>query len=49
MRHIVKWLFYLIILAFVGLVAYTYIGPFFGADFAPDQNESRQTVILDAI
>lgn len=48
MWRIIKWLFYLSILAFAGLTAYAYIGPFFGADFAPMPYEIRQTVILNA-
>ncbi len=44
---IVKWLFYLAILAFAGLVGYAYIGPFFGADFSPPVNEIRQEIILE--
>ncbi|MCB1335821.1 MAG: hypothetical protein KDK26_19840 [Roseivivax sp.] len=48
MRHIVKWLFILILLAAVGLVAYAYVGPYFGADFSPPRSEIRQPVTLDA-
>ena len=42
-----KWLFYLIILAFLVLVGYAYLGPFFGADFAPPESELRQDIILN--
>jgi len=51
-RHIVfrliKWLFYLAIIGFIGLVGYAYIGPFFGADFTPTPSEIRQDIELDA-
>lgn len=47
MLRIIKWLFYLAILAFIALVAYAYIGPFFGADFSPPRNEIRQEIILE--
>lgn len=48
MGRILKLLFYLVILAGIGLVGYAYIGPFFGADFSPPQTEIRQPVELDA-
>ncbi|MGR3271908.1 hypothetical protein [Thalassococcus profundi] len=48
MGRIFKWLFYLVLLGAVGLVAYAYVGPFFGADFSPPQTEVRQPVELDA-
>ncbi len=47
MLKLIKWLFYLAILAFIGLVGYAYIGPFFGADFSPPTNEIRQDIILE--
>ena len=47
MVRLIKWLFYLVILGFIALVAYSYIGPFFGADFSPPQNEIRQEIILE--
>jgi hypothetical protein len=47
MFRIIKWLFYLAILAFIALVAYAYIGPFFGADFSPPQKEIRREIILE--
>ena len=46
--RLIKWLLYLAILAFIVLVGYAYLGPFFGADFAPPSNEIRQEIILDA-
>ncbi|WP_370401542.1 hypothetical protein [Sulfitobacter sp. JB4-11] len=46
MGRLIKLLIYLVILGFIGLVAYAYIGPFFGADFAPSQIETREPVTL---
>ena len=48
MGRIIKWLFYLAILGGIALVAYAYVGPFFGVDFSPPQTEIRQPVELDA-
>ncbi|PRY75326.1 hypothetical protein [Marivita geojedonensis] len=48
MGRIVKWLIYLIIIGGLALVAYAYVGPYFGADFSPPQTEVRQPVTLDA-
>ncbi|MDQ2088818.1 hypothetical protein [Marimonas arenosa] len=48
MGRIIKWLFFLAILAMIALVAYAYIGPFFGADFSPPVQEIRKTIELDA-
>lgn len=39
-------LIYLLILGFIALVGYAYIGPFFGADFAPEQIEIREPIVL---
>ena len=47
MLRLIKWLFYLAILAFIALVGYAYLGPFFGADFTPPMNEIRQDIILE--
>jgi hypothetical protein len=47
MFRLIKWLFYLVILGFLALVVYAYVGPFFGADFSPQQNEIRQEIILE--
>jgi len=47
MARLIKWLFLLVLLAFVALVAYAYIGPFFGVDFSPPQEEIRQDLILE--
>jgi len=48
MGRIVKWLIYLVLFGAVMLIAYAYIGPYFGADFSPPQTEVRQPVTLDA-
>ena len=48
MGRLIKLLITLIILGFIALVGYAYIGPFFGAEFAPDQVEIRQPVTLGA-
>ncbi|WP_170331309.1 hypothetical protein [Ruegeria arenilitoris] len=47
MGRLIKFLLYLICLGFVGLVAYAYLGPFFGADFSAPQDEIREPVILN--
>ncbi|MCR9125209.1 MAG: hypothetical protein NXH82_03685 [Rhodobacteraceae bacterium] len=47
MSRLFKLLIYLLILGFVGLVGYAYLGPFFGADFSPPRTEIRQPVILN--
>ena len=46
MGRLIKLLIYLAILGFIGLVGYAYVGPFFGADFAPAQVETREPVTL---
>lgn len=48
MGKIFKFLIYLIILAGIGVVAYAYLGPWFGVDFDAPQTEIRQPVTLDA-
>ena len=48
MRKLIKILFFISILAFIGLIGYAYIGPFFGADFSVPQTEVRQPLILNA-
>mgnify|MGYP004153705719 CR=1 FL=1 len=47
MFRLIKWLIYLAVLGVIALAAYAYLGPFFGADFAPPQSEIRQDVILE--
>lgn len=46
MQRLIKWLLYLAVAALVCLVAYTYIGPYFGADFSVPQTEIRVPVTL---
>lgn len=48
MGRLIKWLIYLIILAGIALIAYAYIGPFFGADFSAPLQEIREPVTLDS-
>ena len=48
MGRLFKYLLYLIILASIALVVYTYVGPWFGADFSAPQSEVRKPVTLDA-
>ena len=48
MGKMIKLLFMIAILAFIGLVGYAYVGPFFGADFSAPQVEVRQPLILNA-
>tara|TARA_R100000750_G_scaffold43948_1_gene29347 strand:+ start:585 stop:734 length:150 start_codon:yes stop_codon:yes gene_type:complete len=47
MGRLIKWLFYLLVLGFLALVVYAYIGPILGADFGPEQFERRMPVQLD--
>ena len=47
MKRLFKFLIYVVFLAFICLVGYAYIGPFFGADFSPPNNEIRQEIILE--
>ena len=47
MGRLFKLLLFLLIIGFIGLVGYAYIGPFFGADFAPRQIETRVPVTLE--
>lgn len=48
MARLLKYLIYLVILAFAGVVSYAYIGPYFGADFSASQSEVRKPVVLNA-
>ncbi|WP_282095440.1 hypothetical protein [Epibacterium ulvae] len=48
MGRLIKYLLYLVILAGIGLVAYAYIGPWFGADFNAPLEEVRKPVVLNA-
>lgn len=48
MGKLIKFLIFLLVFGFMGLVAYAYLGPFFGTNFAPDQIEVREPVQLPA-
>ncbi|MFP3382820.1 MULTISPECIES: hypothetical protein [Tritonibacter] len=48
MARLVKYLAFLLILAAIGLVAYAYVGPWFGADFSAPSEEVRKPVVLNA-
>ncbi len=48
MGRLIKYLFYLAILAGIGLSAYAYVGPWFGADFDAPVSEIRKPVVLNA-
>jgi len=47
MAQLIKWLLILAVLGFLALIAYAYVGPFFGADFSPPEREIRQDIILE--
>lgn len=46
--RLIKLLLFLAALGFGALVAYAYLGPFFGVDFSAPQTEIRERVILNA-
>ncbi len=48
MGRLIKFLIYLVALAFIALVVYAYLGPFFGVDFNAPQEEIRKPVTLNA-
>lgn len=48
MSRIFKFLLYIIALAFIAIVGYAYLGPWFGSDFSAPQTEIRLPVTLDA-
>ncbi len=48
MGKLFKLLIFLLIIGFIGLVGYAYLGPFFGVDFSPDQSETRKPITLIA-
>ncbi|SFR17377.1 hypothetical protein [Poseidonocella sedimentorum] len=48
MGRLIKYLFYLLVLAGVALVGYAYLGPLLGVDFSPRQMEIRAPVTLNA-
>ena len=48
MGRLIKFLIYILIIGFLALIAYAYVGPFFGVDFSAPQVEVRQPVVLNA-
>ncbi len=48
MGRLIKYLIYLLILGAIGLIAYAYLGEFFGADFSSPAEETRLPVVLNA-
>ncbi len=48
MGKLTKLLIFLLIIGFIALVGYAYLGPFFGVDFSPTQTETRKPVTLIA-
>lgn len=47
MWRLIKYLFYLAVIAAIGLIGYAYIGPFVGVDFSAPQSEVTAPVTLD--
>ena len=47
MGRIVKLLRFVLIISFIGLASYAYLGEYFGADFSPPQTETRVPVTLE--
>lgn len=45
---LVKFILFLILVGFVGIVIYAYVGPWFGSDFSEPQTERRLPVNLNA-
>ncbi len=48
MGRLIKYLIYIAILAALGVIAYAYLGPWFGVDFSAPQSETILPVVLDA-
>ncbi|WP_238371452.1 hypothetical protein [Heliomarina baculiformis] len=48
MGRLIKFVVYLLCLAFIAVVGYAYLGPWFGSDFSAPQQEIRKPVELDA-
>ena len=48
MFRLFKIVLFLLVVAFVGLAGYAYVGPYFGVDFSAPQDETRVPVTLDA-
>jgi hypothetical protein len=48
MLQIIKWILFLIFFMLLGLTAYAYLGPFFGADFSAPLHDITIPVEIDA-
>ena len=48
MFRLFKLLLFLVVVGFIGMAGYAYIGPYFGVDFSAPQQETRVPVTLDA-
>lgn len=48
MGKLIKLLVYILCLAFIAVVGYAYLGPWFGSDFSAPQSEIRKPVTLNA-
>ena len=48
MGRLLKFVVYLACLAFLAIVGYAYLGPWFGEDFSPTPTEIRKPVTLNA-
>lgn len=48
MGRLIKFMLTMMIIGFLALIAYAYLGPFFGAEFAPQPVEVRQPISLGA-
>ncbi|MEO0357889.1 MAG: hypothetical protein AAF386_06270 [Pseudomonadota bacterium] len=48
MLRLIKVLFYLIVLAAIGLIGFAYLGPMMGADFTAPQGDIRIPLELNA-
>ncbi|WP_204157055.1 hypothetical protein [Tritonibacter mobilis] len=48
MARLIKYSAILILLAAIALIAYAYVGPWFGADFSAPSEEVRKPVVLNA-
>ena len=46
MASLIKYLFYIVVLAAIGLVGYAYVGPWLGAEFSAPTEEIRNPVVL---
>ncbi len=47
MGRLLKWIFVFVVICFVALVIYTYIGPYFGVSFDPVRTLTQEPVILN--